>query len=101
MPVTIENLSKKPVLLRLNSGKTLHLAPNKTSSELRDAEVRSNTKVQKLQDRYVIALHEVRKKGVPPDAPKKEKAESTEGTKKAKVEPTKDKIKSPILKGGK
>lgn len=71
MFVTIENLTNRPVLLRLNSGTTLHLAPRATSSELMDVEVNQNDKVKKLEDRHVIARH--------PAGSTAEKSESTTG----------------------
>ena len=74
MPVNIENLTSRPVLLRLNSGRTLHLAPGATSSEIRGVEVNKNDKVKKLRARRVIALHEVEKV----DSITDEEAESTE-----------------------
>jgi hypothetical protein len=77
MPVTVENLTNRPVLLRLNSGQTLHLAPRTTSGEILDVEVKSNAKVQKLQDRRVIALHKVEEKKRSTRGPRKKKAEST------------------------
>ncbi|MCP4428740.1 MAG: hypothetical protein GY803_30005 [Chloroflexi bacterium] len=61
MPVKIENITSRPVLLRLNSGQTLHLAPRKTSEEIREVEVSNNAKVQKLQERHVIALRKAPK----------------------------------------
>jgi len=79
MPVTIENLTNRPVLLRLNSGQTLHLAPRTTSGEIREVEVKGNAKAQKLLDRRVIALHKI-----------EEKKRSTRGRKKSKAEPTKE-----------
>ena len=62
MPVTIENLTMQLVLLRLNSGQTLHIAPRITSEEIMDVEVENNAKVQKLKERHVIAVHPVAKK---------------------------------------
>ena len=69
MPVEIENMTNRPVLLRLNSGTTLHLAPLSTSSEIMDDEVVNNAKVQKLLDRRVIDQHEAGKKAIskPPE----------------------------------
>ena len=61
MPVKIENITSRPVLLRLNSGQTLHLAPRTTSKEVREVEVSNNARVQKLRDRHVIALHKLLK----------------------------------------
>ncbi len=78
MPVEIENLTNRPVLLRLNSGNTMHLAPCTTSTQILDVEVNNNSKVQKLQDRKVIALHPAIKR-------------PTAGRKKVKSKPTKQK----------
>jgi hypothetical protein len=82
MPYEIENLTMRPVLLSLTSGQTLRLAPRETSSELKDVEVKNNPKVQKLQERRVIALHEVEQQGEPPVHPEprtlREKSRSTE-----------------------
>ncbi|MGA1870569.1 MAG: hypothetical protein ACMUJM_18695 [bacterium] len=60
MSVFIENLTNRLVLLRLNSGQTLHLAPRASSREIPDIEVRKNLKVQKLLDRHIIALHKAK-----------------------------------------
>jgi hypothetical protein len=59
MPVTIENLTNRPVLLRFNSGHTLHLAPRTISLEIRDVEINRNAKIQMLMGRRVIALQQV------------------------------------------
>jgi hypothetical protein len=58
MPVEITNMTLRPVLLRLNSGASLHLSPGMTSDAIEDEEVDRNEKVGKLQDRHVIALTE-------------------------------------------
>ena len=81
MPVKIENLANRPVLLRLNSGQTLHLDPRRTSAEVLDVEVERNAKVKKLEGRRVILLHKVEEKKRSTRASKKSKAESTEGKK--------------------
>jgi hypothetical protein len=54
--VTIKNLTRRPVSLRLNSGMMLHLPPGTTLSQIDDVEVQSNDEVQKLQDRCVLEL---------------------------------------------
>ena len=87
MSVVIENLTSRPVLLRLNSGKTLHVRSRATSTEIGDAEVNNNTKVQKLRDRHIISLHEAGKR-VGSAASKKEKQKSA----KQKSESTKKKV---------
>ncbi len=83
MSVKIENLTNRPLSLRLNSGQSLHLSPRITSSEILEIEVMNNTKVQKLQNRHVIALHEVKKKvqSFAAPKPKEEKMKSAKGKK--------------------
>ena len=56
MATKIENLSNRKVVVRLSSGESLHIAPRATSEELNDVEVH-NSKVEKLLERRVIALH--------------------------------------------
>ncbi|MDH3974194.1 MAG: hypothetical protein OEV42_07930 [Deltaproteobacteria bacterium] len=65
MPVKLKNLTNRPVLIRLNSGQSLHLAPRVISADIPDVEVKSNAKVEKLRKRRVIDLAEGKKK-VPP-----------------------------------
>lgn len=78
MPVKIENLTDRPVLLRLNSGQTLHLPPRETSSEIRDSEVNDNDKVKKLKEKLnVISMHQVKKNAASSKKPKKKKSKST------------------------
>lgn len=55
--VQIENKTERPVLLSLNSGTALHLAPGATSEDLPEAEVDNNLKVQKLREQRIIAVH--------------------------------------------
>ena len=55
--VKIENLTNRLVSLRLNNGKTLHLQPRMVVTEIGEAQVANNSKIQKLQERHVIALH--------------------------------------------
>ena len=73
MSVKIQNLTNRPVLLRLNSGRTLHLTPRATSRELRDVEVEGTAKVkiEKLARKGVIALHYSAKKASPKTKRKK------------------------------
>jgi hypothetical protein len=52
----IRNITKRLVLIRLNSGRTLFVGPGAVSGEIRDQELSDNTMVAKLRDRHVIAL---------------------------------------------
>ena len=81
MPVQIENVTNRPVLLRLNSGATLHLAPRSISSEILEVEVSDNAKVQKLVERSVIQLQAKEKMEAPAQAAEKSKPHSGKGKK--------------------
>lgn len=71
MPYQIKNFSSRTVLIRCNSGETLHVAPRTVSAEIMGVEVENNPTIEKLKNRCVIALQEVEKKS----GTKKEKAE--------------------------
>jgi hypothetical protein len=60
MPVTIENLSTRPVLLRCNSNETLHIAPKSVSSEIPDVEIIDNPKAAKLESLGIIAINRLK-----------------------------------------
>ena len=84
MSVKIRNLTNELVLVRCNSGVTLHIAPRAESEELMDVEVAQNPSVQKLLDRHVVALQKEEKANRPVvgiSDVKKEKAESTKSKK--------------------
>ena len=70
MLVQVENLTQKPVYLRLNSGKTLHLAPGKRSPQVSEFELQKNDKVKKLEDLRVVKLHTVNQGKTPADKAK-------------------------------
>ncbi len=75
----IENRTRRPVSLRLNSGKTVHIAPG-GALEVEDVEVENNAKVKKLEDRRVIARIKAKKEKQQSARPNKE--EKTKSTKK-------------------
>lgn len=77
MPVHVENLTKKPLWLCLNSGTTLHIAPNTISAEVREVEVVNNPKVQKLLGVQAIALSEVEQEKKKSSASKKKKIKTS------------------------
>lgn len=58
MPVRIINRSRGLLIVELNSGDTLHLAPSETSPPLQDIEVTANRWVERLLDRDLIAMRE-------------------------------------------
>ena len=81
MEVTIENLTDRLVLLRLNSGETMHLAPGASSAAIATVEIENNAKAAKLQAQNVIAVHgpgakapQAAAQGTPKEGPSKEGA---------------------------
>ncbi len=96
MPVKINNLTNRPVSLRLKSGATLHIAPRQISGECMEGDVRNNHIIQKLLARHVLSMLTVKsqKKKIksPKTASQKEKTElSKKSSQKKKTVSTKDK----------
>jgi len=58
MGFKITNASNGPVLIRLRSGATLHLAPGEQSPELEGPEVRNNPRLEPLLARRLVTLEE-------------------------------------------
>jgi len=56
MPFIIQNRAKHLLVLPLNSGGTLHLAPGETSSPVADFEINNNEKVDRLLNEGLIAV---------------------------------------------
>ncbi|HEV2708109.1 MAG TPA: hypothetical protein VGV59_19490 [Pyrinomonadaceae bacterium] len=55
MAYTITNLTRHLLVLPLNSGATLHLAPGETSGTVEDYELVNNAKVDKLMSQGMIS----------------------------------------------
>jgi hypothetical protein len=81
MPVTIENLTKRPVLLRGNSGMTIYV-PSRATIETSDAEVVNNTFFLKLKERHVIQLFDVKPEISESDTYSPEKSSQIKGKQK-------------------
>lgn len=82
---TITNISREPVSILLNSGESRHLAPRATSQPLLEVEVTNNRDITKLQDRRLIAVHELASERPPARPSKKRPPESISET--GKTEP--------------
>jgi hypothetical protein len=54
MSVTLQNLTDKPLWLRLNSGASLSILPNASAPPVPEGEVDGNDKLQKLIEQRVI-----------------------------------------------
>ena len=59
MPYRITNRSTGPVLLRLRSGRTVHLRAGAETSDLEGSEVNGNPRIASLVERRLIAVQEV------------------------------------------
>lgn len=57
--IELKNRSPYLMIVTLNSGKTLHLAPNQISEAIDDLEVNGNPKVQKLTKSGQLSVHVV------------------------------------------
>jgi hypothetical protein len=62
--VRITNRSRGLLTLELNSGESVYLAPSETSRSLQDLEVAANRSVQRLLDRDLIVVEEVKASSV-------------------------------------
>jgi len=59
MMPSIKNLSDQVLLVRLNSGAEVNVAPGGHLDKVADSDVRGNRTIQKLIERGLIALQEV------------------------------------------
>lgn len=58
MAFIIQNQAKHLLVLPLNSGGTLHLAPGETSSPIEDFEIANNVKVERLSAEGLLVVNE-------------------------------------------
>jgi hypothetical protein len=76
MSVIIENLTDKPIWLRLNSGASLCAMPRSSVTGVADGEVADNAKLKKLAERQVIRVRlageESESESAPADSPRAE-----------------------------
>ncbi len=78
MSVKIKNLTGAPVILRLNSGKTLRLSPFASSMTIEDPDLSGNKKFEKLQNLSILGKSNVAKPSKTQESAKKtEKVKST------------------------
>jgi hypothetical protein len=56
MPVEIRNASRGLVTVELNSGATIHLAPQESTGPVDDVEVEDNRWVDRLRDRGLVVV---------------------------------------------
>lgn len=59
MEGSIENLSRRTVTVRLNTGQTRYIPPRAKLKGIREEEVKNNAMVKKLMDQRLIDLHDV------------------------------------------
>jgi hypothetical protein len=68
MSFTIENLTEKPLWLRLNSGASLAVMPQ-SSSQVADSEVADNAKLERLAAQRLIRMTRSEGEGEPESEP--------------------------------
>jgi hypothetical protein len=77
----IQNLTRRLVILRLNSGRSLFVGPGDYSGEIPEVDLANNSMFQKLKERGIIAVHPAVKKH-PSKRPKKKMPAPAAGKKK-------------------
>jgi hypothetical protein len=65
MPVRLRNRSFTLLTVELNSGDSVHLAPDETSRELDDIEVRDNPWIAKLERRAAVTVETAQRRTPP------------------------------------
>ena len=55
MPLKITNRAKHLLIIPLNSGQTIHLAPGESSDAIEDYELEKNERVERLEGEGLIA----------------------------------------------
>ena len=56
MKITITNATRQLLIVPLNSGTTLHLAPGASSDPIDESEINDNAKIAKLRDAGLVSL---------------------------------------------
>ena len=59
MPVQVTNLSRSLVTIPLNTGESIHLAPNECSREIDGIEIADNRWLDQLQRQHLVAVRPV------------------------------------------
>ena len=86
MVAKIENLTDKPIWLRLNSGESITIAPHALSADLPEHEVDGNAQLNKLAERRTIARHSGgAKSAADAKSDKGDKADKTDKGDKGKI----------------
>lgn len=60
MPMTITNGAQRLIILQLNDGSSLYLAPGESSGPVDEVKVSGNEKVRKLMNESVISVSSVK-----------------------------------------
>ena len=59
MALTVTNVSRTLVVVRLISGESIHLRPGERTGELAEAEIRGNPQVETLAERHLVSVDAV------------------------------------------
>ncbi len=71
MALTLTNLASHLLILQLNNGNSVYLAPGETSGAVDEGQINGNDKINKLLRNSLVAAAEAKEE---PAAPKKAKA---------------------------
>jgi hypothetical protein len=79
MAMTITNRAQRLIILQLNDGSALYLAPGESSRPVNEVKVSGNEKVRKLMNESVISLSSVKEstKDADAEAPKQKGAQGS------------------------
>ena len=73
MALHIANQAKHLLIIPLNSGKAVHLAPGESSHPIEELEINANEKVAKLLKANLVAILKVSAEETPKEEPRKKK----------------------------
>jgi len=62
MAFRIKNISHQLLVVTLNSGKTVHLAPAEVSEPMEEVEIKGNPKLEKMKKNSLVTVEEEKKK---------------------------------------
>jgi hypothetical protein len=87
--MTITNRAQQLLILQLNDGSALYLAPGESSRPVDDAKVSGNEKVRKLMSQNMISVSAVKKSEKEAAKPAPQKAGGSKPASASKAEPEK------------
>lgn len=81
MDFQVKNKARFPLVITLNSGRTIHLAPKEVSESMDEIEIKRNQQLERMKEKSLIIIEEIKKKRGETEEGKKIKREMVEGKK--------------------